>query len=184
MRRFLPLCCAIFFVGCSNETPPVKEAVQSPKADTASATRPSITLSQDPAAHFKPFINRFSDLVKSQGKNKEADDIRILLGEVESLTYDVQKTDSLVSPFVATAIIAFAKVVEDGERPHSSRHVCKFTFPAQDGKWTYRDPVCEYYLGPVRGKLTPSEIFDFTKDAYNERFQKLWHIASAPDSEQ
>jgi len=182
MRESLALCCAILFVGCSNETPSNKEPVSTAKADIVPAT---ITLGQDPAEHFKLFINRIVDSLKNNDEHElkvYRRAFRLSVGHFVSLNYDVRKTDSLVSPFIATAEITFSERIKVKDTDCAIVTKCKFTVPAQEGQWIYRDPVYQKTYVTVNGESDSQPIGEDEIDNFNRAFQDWWRIAATPDS--
>ena len=208
-HHFTALFLIAIATGCDNKqvpiiSPPPQIPTSNPPNVVLSSTAPPvivapvsvtplvISLSQDPAAHFKAHINRIVDLIKKAEKRDflvtrerhAAWMIRNTFGDVQSLTYDVRKTDSLVSPFVATAKITF--IHRDASKdPDGSRQftivICEFESPAQEGKWIFRDPTYKQIIGSegdTKNKPFESDLH-FIAQQYNEHFSELW-IYSEP----
>lgn len=193
MRRHSFFGLLVFFVvvGCESgekvDVPKVADASNSPAvspaANTASPLRKA-TLADDPAAHFKMFVVRFMDDLK---QDKYFPGLMSLDPEWLPPEYDVRKTDSLVSPFVATLQLSVRQlsVIKDVERPAFWLTTYEFASPAQDGIWKFREPTFRHtYFPPnfvVGGKEKPHDVDSDLKGEMpriTKRFQDIWEAAS------
>lgn len=187
MKTILTLCLTVTscLIGCDNNTPPdtTKEPPNAP------ATPANIVLSQNPAVHFKQFITRFVDNVKSLAKEPNADKSHVHMDKFNkheiSMNYDVSKTDSLVSPFMAKATIIFhVDYMTKENEPYEELWEITFTSPAQEEQWVYRSPTSyRHAYGPKGSILKPANslldnINKDTIDDLDKEFHQLWDSAA------
>ena len=182
--------------GCSREEPAQIQAdAKSKVALSGAPLTPRLHLNDDPALHFKKFLSRFLDAVKEKGKYD------FVLNEFQGKEwfppkYDVRKTDSLVSPFLATFELSF-KVEAPHEKPREGHlsirpafwlTTFEFTSPAQDGQWTFQEPKFSHTYFHENyepgGKRKPSDddrAIAPHMPQTNKVFREAWESAAAQE---
>ena len=63
----------------------------------------------------------------------------------KNIEYDVRKTDSLVSPYIATLDVDVFEFSTKEQSDPSSRHHYDVNFAYQDGKWVLKDLSSKFY---------------------------------------
>ncbi len=82
-------------------------------------------------ASFKAFLSRFLAAYKNHEQHWNND------FDLRNSTFDIKKTDSLVSPIIG--IVSF----DESLRPNDSIHTeCTVTFTQEDGKWVVHGSTC------------------------------------------
>jgi len=137
----------VFQSGCDRKEsaqpsqPPAQAAAPTPAPKTP-------TLTDDPAASFETYSQKFVRRAQELAAAQDGQDRKLVWPASSNVSINVQKTDSLMSPFVGTIsskLSVVEKVKEEGARKVLKDLLidgcmwtevdCTLAFAAQKGKW-------------------------------------------------
>ena len=149
---------------------------------TAAPSTPAVrSIAQNPAASFKAFVSRYTVALAKEQSDAAS----------WKVSYDVRKTDSLVTPFVGLLTLQEEDV---GDAEPDGKHNLLFTkydvsFAAQEEKWVYKSLKIDHRFYPdqnirtaeqAHGKVFVIEqpMIDILRNAKEEMFQKAYDATS------
>jgi len=106
-----------------------------------------------------PLEKMKSHLAEVDGKRS-----RVFGREWKNISYDVQKTDSLVSPYTATVSAEVHRFDDETETEPSDRYDYKITMLYQDDRWVVKQVSMNYLGIPGLEELSQDGIQELTKD--------------------
>jgi hypothetical protein len=90
-----------------------------------------------PVEQLKAVIEQHKDKVNQGGTWNPGDSVgrRIVASQVIDVSYDVQKTDSLVSPYLGIATYEVRYTLTTGNKKDTGNYTCRATYAYQDKAW-------------------------------------------------